>query len=211
MAKKSKKPSAKVNDIAKPGETAASANARPTITGHKPAIKNDPMVAFSPPDEDGGEDTEEKVDKKAYLNKSRSRIDPISKNLKTGKDQPDSQESSTEKEEQAEDKNTDNDKESANVTSESAAIEAIAQTADSKKLDSKLNEEEQKRKEHIEEIAKSGAYRLPILEGGHKGSAERLVSWLFLLLLLASVGVYLAVDAGYIDIGFNLPFEFIEN
>lgn len=211
MAKKSKKPSEKVNDVSKPGETPASSNARPTITGHSPVIKIDPMVAFSSSkNQSEDEDNKEgQTKKKPYAAKSKTKISPISEDMKD--DEKDNESDDNEKNTNKTDKPKETEEKTSPVGSESAAIDAIAQTADVKKAESKEAEEEQKHKDYISELIKSGKYRLPIIEGGHKGSAERLVSWIFLLLLLASVITYLAIDAEYIDIGFNVPFEFIKN
>lgn len=211
MAKKSKKSSEKVNDVSKPGETPASSNARPTITGHSPVIKIDPMVGFSSSkNQSKNEDnTEDQTKEKPYAAKSKTKISPISEDMKDEEKNGVSDDS--EKKPGKKDKLEESEEKPSSVGSESAAIDAIAQTADTKKTESKEAEEEQQHKDYINELIKSGKYRLPIIEGGHKGSAERLVSWILLLLLLASVVTYLAIDAGYIDIGFNVPFEFIKN
>lgn len=224
MAKKSsKKSSSKVNDVSKPGETPASSNARPTITGHSPVIKNDPMVAFS--SKNASEEPEEESGK-SYITRSKAKISPISEDFKTEdeevekKDEAESSDSSDQEEAKdttaPDEKNAPEqakpaDEKTNSVGSDTAAIDALAQTADSKKIESKEKEEQEKHRNYISDLEKSGKYRLPIIEGGHKGSAERVVSWIFLMLLLASLGVYLAIDAGYIDIGFDLPFEFIKN
>ncbi|MEX2014653.1 MAG: hypothetical protein WD885_01845 [Candidatus Saccharimonadales bacterium] len=215
MARKSKKSSKKVNDVSKPGETPASSNARPTITGHAPTVKNDPMVAFSSNDE-SKKDAKEKDNKNSYVSRSKAKIVPISDDFKSKKDVKESEEKEgSELKENVEQKDSKEDESPKQETtieaSESAAIDAIAQTADAKKAESKQEEEKKKHQEYIDGLVKEGKYRLPIIEGGHKGSAERLVSWTFLLLLIVSIGAYLAIDAGYIDIGFNLPFEFIKN
>ena len=208
MAKKDKKSSPKVDDVSKPGETPASPNARPTITGHSPAIKNDPMVAFSSKKEDE-EPIKQSDAKESYLTKTKAKIDPISKDVKPDEDKKE-EDTSTEDQkpenEPGKDNNTDKP-----AASDSAAIDALAETADAKKVESKEEEEEKKHKEYIGGLVKSEKYRLPIIEGGHKASAERFVSWIFLLLLIASIAVYLAIDAGYIKIGFDLPFEFIKD
>lgn len=201
VAKKTNKPSAKVNDVAKPGETPASANARPTITGHQTLVKNDPMVSTSSQEEETPEDDK----KTAYLKKSKPKIIPISDDLKSKQKETESEQPEEKPELESEESQPEQD-----ANSDTAAIDAVAQSAETKS-EAEAGEEDQKRKQQIDELVRSGKYRLPILEGGHKGSAERLVSWMFLLLLLSSVGVYLAVDAGYINIGFDLPFEFIKN
>lgn len=219
MAKKSNKPSEKVNDVSKPGETPASSNARPTITGHSPTIKSDPMVAFSSNKNKSKDiDEEDKPRGESYVAKSQTKISPISEDMKSGEEDKQEVESPSaekpvenKKEDTKKDKPDKPEEKSNSAGSESAAIDAVAQTADAKKAESKDAEEDQKHRDYIDGLVKEGKYRLSIIEGGHKGSAERFISWIFFLLLLASVGVYLAIDAGYIDIGFDLPFEFIKN
>jgi hypothetical protein len=212
VAKKSNKPSSKVNDVSKPGETPVSSNARPTITGHSPVIKNDPMVAFSSKNESEDTEGEDKTEGKSYVTKSKPKISPISEDL-TSDENKEAEDSPEEKpaEDGDKDKPADPADKSNSAGSESAVIDAVAQTADAQKAESKQTEEDQKHKDYIDGLVKEGKYRLPIIEGGHKGSAERFVSWIFLLLLIASIGVYLAIDVGYIQIGFDLPFEFIKD
>lgn len=235
VAKKSnksdKKSSSKVNDVSKPGETPASSNARPTITGHDSTVKNDPMVAFSSKSNDEPEEEETKAKeedtKKPYEARSKIVINPISKDSGDDEDKEDNKvkkDEGSDQEESADDEAVENtgkddvdkqtedtEEKSSSAGSDSAAIDALAQTADSKKVESKQEEEKKKHQEYIDGLVKSGGYRLPIIEGGHKGSAERFISWVFFLLLIASIGVYLAIDSGYLDIGFNVPFEFIND
>ena len=183
------------------------------------------MVAFSSRNQ-SEEEIQESNGKNSFVTRSRTKINPLSKDLtddKENKDEASSGEeettASTPDQDAGKDvekdtegaKAEDSDEKTSSAGSDSAAIDALAQTADAKKAESKQEEEEKKHKEYIDGLSKNGKYRLPIIEGGHKGSAERLVSWVFLLLLIASIGVYIAIDAGYINIGFDLPFEFIKN
>ncbi len=52
-------------------------------------------------------------------------------------------------------------------------------------------------------------YHLPINEA-HAGGSHK-VLWVFLFLLIAAAGVLAAIDAGYLDFGFELPFDLIKN
>jgi hypothetical protein len=225
-----KKNSSKFEDVAKPGKTPASANARPTITGHQPSIKQDPMMS-SKPEED---DVQEK-EKTAIASSRKIRINPISDDLKAEpKDDSDSkdakkEETSTDQVPDEDSKKVESDsseKEASSETAEdvkdsnkppeekssdAAAIEAVAEATNTKKEDSKKAEEELKKRQQVDALVKSRTYSLPIVEGGHKTISQKITTWLFLLMLLIAVGTYLAVDAGYINIGFDLPYDFIKN
>lgn len=93
---------------------------------------------------------------------------------------------------------------------DSAAIDSLASSASSKQT-AQETEEEKKHNEKINELAESKQYHVTIVEGGHKASYERLISWLILILLLLAIGLYLAIDAGILDIGVKLPYNFIGN
>ena len=62
----------RVNDVAKPGSTAASPTSRPIITNHSNMIKQDPMVSGASSDKDLAEDKEQKEVKKSEI-----KIEPI--------------------------------------------------------------------------------------------------------------------------------------
>ncbi|HEX5797613.1 MAG TPA: hypothetical protein VFX86_04465 [Candidatus Saccharimonadales bacterium] len=202
------KQSQSVNDVAKPGETAATPTSRPIITGHGEMIKQDPMVS-------GTADPDSSVDEKnqgELKKKSELRLKP------TGtKDEPADESSEETKPLKAEDREAkkpdtgqENDDDSKQSDSNAAAIDSLASSATGKKLSAKQTEEEQKRSEKIRQLIENRTYNLPITEGGHKASSERFISWLLLILLIVAAGVYLAIDAGYLNIGVALPHDFIK-
>lgn len=220
MVNKNKKVSIKVDDVSKPGETPVSSNARPTITGHTPMVKQDPMVSGETKDDSAGKSEMDSKDEpdQAISNKPKITIAPLSDNDKS-KDEKQDSESSDDEDENKEDvskETKDATEEKKNDTStdtgsESGAIDALAKTADSKKAESIQEEEKQKRKELVDSLSKEGKYHLPITEGGHKATSQRLMSWIFLFFLLVSIGVYLAIDAEYLYIGIDPPLDFIKN
>jgi hypothetical protein len=213
-----------VNDIAKPGETPSSPTSRPIITGHGPILQQDPMVA--------GKADDEKVE-----TKDESGINPVSTEITIQPDaKPDekpeqedkaeepetpvetpAKEPETEASSQQHDEATENQKdesvkdEEQAPNSDSAAIDSVASSAEAKKLDAKKAEEEQKKTEQIQQLKNDKKYYVPIVEGGHRASSQRLVSWLFLILLLAAVLIYLLIDSGHLDVGVSLPFDLIKN
>ncbi|HEX5456512.1 MAG TPA: hypothetical protein VFW77_04055 [Candidatus Saccharimonadales bacterium] len=211
-----------VNDVAKPGQTAATPTSRPIITPHGGMIKQDPMVA-------GASDEEDMVDKKSESRisaKPELKLKPISDDKSADDDKSDN-EPETKQDKDEEKSEPDDKKVEAEIKSEeekpsedtpdeskgdeSAAIDSLASSAGSNKQTAQETEEEKKRGEKIKELAESRKYYVPIVEGGHKASYERLLSWLILILLLISIGIYLAIDAGYLDVGISLPYNFIGN
>jgi hypothetical protein len=214
-----------VNDVAKPGLTAATPTSRPIITSHGGMIKQDPMVSGGSDDKSVEEKSESRISMKPEL-----KIKPVSgdtpedddkdeeksvpkQDNETDKPEPEESKAETTDEAKAEVK-TEEEKpaeDKADTGDESAAIESLASSATSGKQTAQETEEEKKRTEKITELAESKKYYVSIVEGGHKASYERLLVWLILFLLLAGAGVYLAIDAGYLDVGVNLPYDFISN
>ncbi len=193
----------KIKDVANPGETPPSATARPIITGHGSILKQDPMMA------DKSEPDEKITTKKAELTiKPETESEPES--TETSEESPKGENKDEPPEaNEAEKGETKNDEDS--TGSDSAAIDSLATSAGNKKQDAKQAEEERKKTEKINELIASKRYSIPITEGGHKASSQRFMSWLLLILLASAVGVYLAIDAGYLDIGIALPFDLIKN
>lgn len=215
----------KVNDVAKPGETPPSQTSRPIITNHSGMIKQDPMMAGksdSDKNEDKAEQTED-IDPEKLVKKNELNVKPVDSEDEIRQDaEEDKEDKAAAKPTEAEEKEAENpqagDEKSTedkpaeadpDDTSDSAAIDSIATNAE-KNAAAKKSEEE-KSAEKVQELIASKKYYVPIVEGGHKASSQRLFTWLLLFLLLVSVGVYLAIDAGYIDVGISLPLDLIKN
>ncbi len=216
----------KVNDVAKPGSTAASPTSRPIITNHSSIIKQDPMVSGG---EDSSDDTEKSETDKENNSKSKSKIKiaPLNEGLKTDKGEVDKKEA-VEPEPPLAEKNLEEklpddseDAESQKIiaeepveedseNSDSGAIETLAKSADNKKS-SKQAQEEEARQEKVKELIASKKYNANIVEGGHKATSQKFATWILIFLVLCSAAVYLAIDAGYLDIGVDLPYEIIKN
>lgn len=210
-----------VNDVAKPGETPPPDTSRPIITNRIGIITQDPMVAAKPSedkDEKPAENNSETISKKSEV-----KLEPV---IPQEEDKPNANEEEKKPEESddkavsepveeerpnPEEDTKENPDEDTSDTSESAAIDSVATSAEARKNAAKESEDEQKKSEKIQELVTSKQYFVPIVEGGHKASSQRFASWLLLLLLLIAIGVYLAIDAGYLDVGVSLPFDFIKN
>ncbi len=216
----------KVNDISKPGETPSLPTSRPIITSRTGMIKQDPMVSGKPNNKGDENDEVEQPeeDSEKLAKKSSIKLKPIDEPEDKPEDNEDKPEEPKpeEQDEPEESKPGERDEppkqneeetpeEDDTSTSDSAAIDSLATNAETKKPSSKEAEEEQKKAEKIQELIASKKYYAPIREGGHKASSQRVMSWIFLILLLLAVGLYLAIDAGYLDVGISLPFDLIKN
>jgi hypothetical protein len=164
----------------------------------KPELKIKPVSGDAPEDDD-------KEENKAEPKQDKEADKPEQEDSKAETKDEAKAEVKTEEEKPAEDKTDDS------TGDESAAIDSLASSASSGKQTAQETEEEKKRSEKITELAESKKYYVSIVEGGHKASYERLLVWLILFLLVAAAGIYLAIDAGYLNIGINLPYDFISN
>ena len=203
-----------VFDVSKPGSSPASPNSRPIIVGHGSMLKKDPMVVES----SDPEIAEESTAAAKVLLKPKNKIEPLKKTdeEKTSEDnasdnaEKDTSDTDSKTDEEqpvsTEGENTEN-----NEASDAGAIDALASEADNQKQDKESAKKQTEEAERLQKIADSKEYFLPITEGGRKRNAERIATWLLLILLLSSAGVYYAIDAGYLDIGINLPFDLIKN
>ena len=228
----SKKPddskSSQINDVSKPGRTAATPTSRPIITPRGGMIKQDPMVSGASNDKGVVDEKSESrisakpelklkpiLDDKPVEDDDKDKAKPETKQEKeSAKPEKDDNKDDNKAGAKAEEKQPSEDKADDNTDNEgdeSAAIDSLASSASSKKQTAQETEEEKKRSDKIKELAEGKNYYVPIVEGGHKATNERLLSWLILILLLVSVGVYLAIDAGYLDVGIALPYNFIGN
>lgn len=180
-----------VFDVSKPGKTAAEPTSRPIIVSHKPMIKQDPMVA---PTEESSE--------KPLSPKKEANISPVSSDVEEEK--PKNQDEVV-TEDTKEGENTAN-------TSDSGAIDALADEAESKKKDKKADEDAAKKAAEIQNLVQSREYNLPIHDAGYggKGFFNTFLTVLLILLMLGTLFV-LAVDAGLIKVGLELPFDLIKN
>lgn len=207
-----------VFDVSKPGETAATPTSRPIIVGHKVMVKKDPMVSSEASDEDS-KPTEEAPSK--LVHKKETTIKPPS-------EEPNEEQKAEEAlpaEEKAAEPETPEEKPEPSVAPKSeeeeagkpestgtGAIGALADEASAKRQGQKAKEEEEKKQAHIEELIKSGKYHLPVHDAAYSGSRtfSLFINTLLIVLLLAT-GAILAHDAGYIDLGLDLPFDIIKN
>lgn len=192
-----------VFDVSKPGETAASPTSRPIIVSHKSILKKDPMMSA---DEDKPDDEKEK---EAPLRPKReAKLEPPSAEEKKPEAEKESPEPAPASDENPkEEEPADNAPES----SDAGAIDALAGETSTKKEQQKAEEEAAKKKAEVDKLIASKKYYLPIHDTAYGGSNA--FTWFInslLVILLLAAGAILAHDAGYIDLGLDLPFDLIE-
>jgi hypothetical protein len=218
----------KVFDVAKPGDSKPDASARPIIVGHGPMVQ-DPMMAAeskdkseppTAPDLDAkAKADEEKSPEKAVFHGPK-RIEPL--HTESEEDSPakileeetvpaetTEEKSEPAKETESETKTEDEkstDEQTDTGSSDSAAVDALAASAEKRKIQE--TEAEMTKRKAMQELANSKKYYVPIKETHGKKSTGAFT--VILLLLVVAAGFYLAVDAELIDIGMKVPFELIK-
>lgn len=238
MAKKTKQTSKKpedgssdssaIFDVSKPGSVAASPNSRPLVVKHGPMLKQDPMVKevdseqrptsspklkitpLSEQDQspENANEDESKIDTEKLAEGSKEPL--ATKSSVEESSRPEENKTSASKEVDKQQESSESEKSGSEKTDkESNAVDALADAAE--KNSKRTTKEDEEKAKKVKQLTEDKTYYLPIVEGGKKASMERFMSWLILILLILSIAAYLAVDAGYIDIGIDLPYDFIKN
>jgi hypothetical protein len=207
-APKDKKP---VMDVSKPGKTPADATARPIISGHE--IMKDPMVNDEPAKMEGVtvdvKTSDEPQETVAVPPTSHKIIQPLSS---PEENQEETKEEPAEKpaeESDAEPTPNEDEKKETPVT-EDAVVDAVLDQVGDKKEETKESEEDRKRQEQVDKLIEEKKYFVPIAQE-RKRRNNRLVLLVLGALLPVIVGLGVAADAGAIDLGFKVPFDFIKD
>ena len=99
--------------------------------------------------------------------------------------------------------------------SDSAGVDELAKSVETKKDAAKKAEEAAKKDAELQKLIDSGKYVVPIgKDSSHRGASQKhheAALLLFILLIALVVGTYLAVDAGILDIGYDVPYEIIKD
>lgn len=184
-----------VFDVAKPGKSAPSPTSRPVIVNHGPMMK-DPMVSES--------ETKNKEGAKQLAPSSQNKvIAPLGDNAEKSKNEPGTTDAPEKEKPQTE--NTDRP-EAAKPDGQSSDVDAaIDAAAKKKKVDT--TEEDIVRQAELEKLVEEKKYFVPINEVTRRHHQHLL--WAAILLIGLLAGIYLALDAGVVDSGINLPVEFL--
>lgn len=216
---------APIIDVSKPGSTPAGPTSRPVIRGHQSGLRQDPLLK----DNSGENQPSGAPLPNAKIMSKAKKITPLTPDTETADPK-----SADDKNQTPNDAGTTTDKtassetepapqqaapEENNKTLDNAndeaetgtgAIDSLAGEVEAKAKSKEKSKEEKEKAEQVQALAGSGKYHLPITKGGKKGASERFVTAILVLLLVASIGAYIAIDIGALDIGVNLPYEFIK-
>lgn len=189
-----------IDDVAKPGKTPADATARPIITGH--AMMQDPMVTKDAEEPVATESTEptEKDKELAAPSAAHKVIQPLAAQEEAPKEAAKSEE----------DKPAEEEKTDEPSVSDDAVVDAVLEQVGDKKQETKQSEEDRKRQELVDKLVEEKKYFVPIAHEAAKRNSKLALIILGALLPLI-IGLGLAADAGLVDLGFKMPFDFIKD
>lgn len=211
MAEK-KKP---VMDVSKPGKSPADATTRPIITGH--SFMKDPMVTEEAKPIEGVTDSPEPTEEKIAIPVTNHKvIQPLdtSEEVTTEKSEESTEapapEATEEPEKPQEPSKEETPKKEEPATSDDAVVDAVLDQVGDKKEETKENEEERKRQELVDKLVEEKKYFVPIAQERSRRN-NRLALIILGALLPIIVGLGLAADAGAINLGFKVPFDFIKD
>lgn len=200
MAANDKKPIN--NDVAKPGKTPADATSRPVIVSRGPIMK-DPMVS-----EPAAEI--EESSSSALSASAKKVIDPPedqkAKDETTDKpaDTPEPKADSAKPEKSAEDSTSADDS-----TADSAVVDAVLDQVGSNKEQTEADKEAEARQELVNKLTADKKYFVPLAAAQHRRN-NRVAIIVLAALIPLLIGIVLAIDAGVIDVGLQLPFDLIK-
>lgn len=197
----------KLFDVAQPGKTAASATSRPIIVNHGSMIKQDPMVkdeAVAGPTKSGdiAPPSQSKKAKEVVQPSVENDEKPPTEEVK----KPEKEEAVTPEPKDAENTDSTTAPDASSETGSEVATELANKIASNKEEKAKA-EEQSKKVEELNKLIDSKKYFVQI----HQGPTSRnLSSWILVILLLATIGVVLAIDAEVLNVGLLLPFDLIK-
>lgn len=206
-----------VMDVAKPGQAKPEIGSKPMIVGHR-SIMTDPTL--KPEDED-----KKSIEVKSAKSRSAKKvvISPVSAEAESGNEEGSEEvlnvtEPAAEKEEKQE---VPTDSPEPEKTEEQPETETQSEPdketetpdnneeADSDKQAAKEEQEAEAREARLREMIKSKEYRVPVKEHSSSSAATFMLS--FLIVSLIGLAALIAlIDAGILDLGLELPFDFIK-
>ena len=206
-------PKKPVMDVSKPGKTAADATARPIITGH--AMMKDPMVTEDTTPTEGVTEevatTETEEVKSVTPSTTHKVIQPLeSAAVEEVSESPVEAEKPSEQTDPVPEETKEEPKKEETTVSDDAVVDAVLDQVSDKKEETKESEEEHKRQELVDKLVEEKKYFLPINQV-HSRRNNRLALLVLGALLPVIVGLGLAADAGAINLGFKVPFDFIKD
>lgn len=229
----------KAMDVSKPGKVAADASARPVIVSHRPIVQ-DPMVKpetevseFEPVQSDTTEPKSAPTSGEKVVEPINKDVVPESSEETKGDNTPSKVaeeiiddpkpevetkvESATPKTAEAESKpspsseqDVKSDAKKATSSSEAAEVDAIADQATSGKHKEKQDAEQEAAKQaHLQKLIDDKKYFVKTGQVARRRNNRIAVAFLVLLIIL--IGLYIAIDAKILKVGFDVPFQLIKN
>ena len=205
MAKKEEK----VFDVAKPGSSAPQTGSKPMVVGHK--IMKDPSI----------NENDEAVEKdEPIAQSSKIKIEPLTENEKEETvDSPDKSEKDEIKEavSDTEEKKVENDvKDSSTVKplDETKSVDEVIESdetvneKDTEEPVKDLAEVAVEQEENLQKIIKNKTYNVQIEEASYS-AFKTFIKTFIIVFLIGIVALLLIIDAEIIDLGVELPFDFL--
>lgn len=205
-----------VMDVSKPGKTAATATSRPVIITHG-AIVKDPMV-----NEEAATDTPAQETQTPLPSTTKKVITPLSDQKNSddsgpedapSTEAPTSESEKTETSEKPAAQADVSEKEpaepEAQEENEEAVVDAVVEQVTDKKAEEQATAEEDKRRELVTKLITEKKYFVPLAVARHNRN-NKLGILLIAVAIPLLVGVVLAIDAGFIGQGIELPFDLIK-
>ncbi len=223
----------KTMDVAKPGKSTPDTSARPVIVTHRPMVQ-DPTLkddgskvaagtgianadvapsartskTINPVSEDAAETPAEGLEAEASEAQPGSSAPPDSA-METTKETVTS-DAESQPDPPADEETKPAEQSDTAQGEEAALVDAVADqaTADKKKQN-QLSDEEKAQKEAIKKLVAEKKYFVPVGQVSHRRNQRLLI--IFAVLVVVLIGGYLAVDAGLIDLGVDVPVSLISN
>lgn len=193
MADTEKSEEAKVMDVAKPGEAKPDTGTKPMVIGHR-TMATDPTIK---------ENTEESVQENAEpAQRKKIKLEPLG-DTNSGTVEESETSSDSAATETASDDTKSTEETEAPVPQEPEKTEQTEEQKKQSEDDEKLEQEAR-----LEEIIKSKEYVVPIKERSATSIKTFFLSFIIVLLLGLLVGAAL-IDAEIVDLGIELPFDFL--
>ena len=184
----------KVMDVSKPGKSKPISTSRPVITTHA-TLPKEPVAEVA------STETEQTVSMEAP-SQAHKTISPISEDVKPDKP-ADTSDAQAEDSDQKSDDNTDS------MGSESASVDALADSIAAKKQSEKDAEEIEKREAATQELITSKKYYVPLAHDSTKQKTSQTPLLAFVAVIALLIIGYVLVDLGTVDPGFDVPFHIL--
>lgn len=213
----SKSQDKKIMDVSKPGKSSPDISARPVVITHHPMVQ-DPMVKENEKPENNKAVIAEESKQEPAMH-SEKIIKPVSEDVDaeqpsvdevTRDDDAKSTAQTSEKEDLETEETKQEPKQEAEQAEQSAVVDAVTDQATiDRKNKNKLSDAEKAKQEQVQKLIAEKKYFVPKAQVSHRRNQRTTIILVMLIVIVA--GVYLAMDAGVLDVGFDVPYDLIQN